>query len=541
MKAAQSRSNWVRHLFGAIGLTLTLGLAACGGGSTEENGTAAATKHALSAVVAPSVSVIAVTKVSETRVSRTVYDYVFKVTVLNGLVPHAAVVATLTAAGSGTTIIDGSVLVGDMSSGAAVTPSDTITLRQDRTFTFDAPGLVWNIVGTPDPNYAAVVVDAAGGRVATPSGVVQIDVPPGALSGPQTITIVPATPDEIGGYPIAGPIVKLGPDGLNFAVPVKITIQYDPTGLPQGMAASDLLIGYHVGDVSGAIQTTVDQNNHTLQGYTTHFSFWNPRGKITVPEYTRFGVTIPEWEWETTDPNLINGCWSVFNTAAKRQYFLDVEKVARAVFKERIPSTTDYFQYAGVGCVTEPYLKNWYSIETFERNENHAGIDFKSAGGDTAYAVLPGTVIRGGTTGTQSVLPGLDIGQKVSTLIIESDIDRQPYWIFYVHCSSHLGLAPGMPVAAGQAVCLTGSVGAGTDKAPAPHLHLEVKPKGADLAGTKGVVSPGRSQCGATIPGPNKTPVPGCSLAEVKIRTVDPTILVMAQSPLTCPHPAVPI
>ena len=149
MKAPQLGANWVRLSFGAIGLALTLGLAACGGGgSTNDAGTVDATKQALSAVVAPGVSVIAVTKVSETRVSRTVYDYVFKVTVQNGNLAQMGVTANLTAVGTGTSIMDGSAVIGDMNANALLTSTDTITLRHDRTFAFDQGTLRWSVTST---------------------------------------------------------------------------------------------------------------------------------------------------------------------------------------------------------------------------------------------------------------------------------------------------------------------------------------------------------------------------------------------------------
>lgn len=97
MKAAPLAARWVRFSFASISLGLTLGLAACGGGnsSTESEGSSASNK-ALSAVsTASGASVIAVTKVSETRVSRTVYDYVFKVTVQNGNLAQMGVLVSI--------------------------------------------------------------------------------------------------------------------------------------------------------------------------------------------------------------------------------------------------------------------------------------------------------------------------------------------------------------------------------------------------------------------------------------------------------------
>ncbi len=95
----------------------------------------------------PSVSVVSLTKVSETRVNRTDSDFVFKVTLQNGFAAATNVSETLMAAGSGTTIIDGSVLAGNLAANQTITPEDTITLRQNRLLAFDQSKLVWQTGG----------------------------------------------------------------------------------------------------------------------------------------------------------------------------------------------------------------------------------------------------------------------------------------------------------------------------------------------------------------------------------------------------------
>ena len=149
MNALQIGARWARLSFRTVGLALTLGLVGCGGGdsATADNG-AFATKRALSATTAPGAAVVAVIKVSETRVSRTVYDYVFKVSVQNGTLAQLGVAANLTAVGTGTTIVDGGSVIGDMDANALVASTDTITLRHDRTYTFDQGALKWNVTST---------------------------------------------------------------------------------------------------------------------------------------------------------------------------------------------------------------------------------------------------------------------------------------------------------------------------------------------------------------------------------------------------------
>lgn len=101
------------------------------------------------AVAAASASVVGLSTLSEKRITRTVYEYVMRVQVRNGGIPQSGIVARLTAAGAGTSIVDGLVQVGDLAADASTTPSDTVTLRHDRTQPFSAASLVWSVSGTP--------------------------------------------------------------------------------------------------------------------------------------------------------------------------------------------------------------------------------------------------------------------------------------------------------------------------------------------------------------------------------------------------------
>jgi pectate lyase len=93
-------------------------------------------------------NVVSLTKLSETRIDRTNYDYVFAVTVQNGSQAITGAEETLTASGVGTSIIDGNVVIGDLAAGEQVTPSDTIKIRHNRSLPFDASAFVWTASGT---------------------------------------------------------------------------------------------------------------------------------------------------------------------------------------------------------------------------------------------------------------------------------------------------------------------------------------------------------------------------------------------------------
>jgi pectate lyase len=94
-------------------------------------------------------NVVALNKLSETRIDRTTYDYVFSVTVKNGEQAITNAAQTLTASGAGTTILDGNVVIGDLASGEQITPTDTIKIRHNRATAFNPSALVWSASGTP--------------------------------------------------------------------------------------------------------------------------------------------------------------------------------------------------------------------------------------------------------------------------------------------------------------------------------------------------------------------------------------------------------
>lgn len=144
-------------------------LAACGGGSDPGSQSMAETgrKQALAVQAAASaeLQVVELVKVSEVRVSRTVFDYTFQVRVRNtGRTAYTNVALTLTAVGAGASVRDGAVALGTIAAGADVLANDTVTIRQDRTQAFNAAAVVWQIEGTADssPQAQLAALEAAG-------------------------------------------------------------------------------------------------------------------------------------------------------------------------------------------------------------------------------------------------------------------------------------------------------------------------------------------------------------------------------------------
>jgi hypothetical protein len=99
-----------------------------------------------------------------------------------------------------------------------------------------------------------------------------IDVPPGALEVPTTITMARVdAPPEIAEYEPIGPVYDFGPSGLQFAAPV--FVQLRPGPLPEGVGWDQVsLYSLSGGVIEELANVTVDASAGTVTGLTTHFS-----------------------------------------------------------------------------------------------------------------------------------------------------------------------------------------------------------------------------------------------------------------------------
>jgi hypothetical protein len=156
---------------------------------------------------------------------------------------------------------------------------------------------------------ASATIGAAGGRLTSADGLLTLDVPPGALAGDTVIAIRRLAADELSqDARDLGATVGwvLGPDGLQFAVPVTLTVQVgaplggsDGVGLPLALLFTESGAGpaeplpeqqFTVDDVNGAVAAS---------GTLTHFSavFFNNDqrfGRVVgvIPEGTPTGPAL---------------------------------------------------------------------------------------------------------------------------------------------------------------------------------------------------------------------------------------------------------
>ncbi|MES2319452.1 MAG: S8/S53 family peptidase [Pseudomonadota bacterium] len=147
----------------AMAVLLAAALAACGGQAPSTPAAQAKAAPVMVVADASQLAVTGITKVGATRVGRTVFDYVFRVSFRNnGSEALSAIHATLTAAGAGATIVDATVAFDAIGGGASASPADTITIRQDRSLPFDAAALVWRITASSTPpTLPGILLDGA--------------------------------------------------------------------------------------------------------------------------------------------------------------------------------------------------------------------------------------------------------------------------------------------------------------------------------------------------------------------------------------------
>lgn len=148
------RSVWLILVVGCLLLQ------SCGGASPESDTDVSATvlensdslRYTLAAnATADSptgLQVIAITKLSTTKVSRTIYDYVFKVSIENSGEARTGVKASLIQAGKGSNIVDAEATIGNMGAKSFARSNDTITIRHDRTLAFDLTALKWVVASS---------------------------------------------------------------------------------------------------------------------------------------------------------------------------------------------------------------------------------------------------------------------------------------------------------------------------------------------------------------------------------------------------------
>ena len=85
-----------------------------------------------------------------------------------------------------------------------------------------------------------------------------------------------------------------GPDGVTFAPPVTITLEYDPALLPEGVAEEDLVIAYFNVETGEWVELdcVVDPATHTVTGQASHFTLFAILGKAGAAAFSPSNLAI---------------------------------------------------------------------------------------------------------------------------------------------------------------------------------------------------------------------------------------------------------
>jgi hypothetical protein len=129
---------------------------------------------------------------------------------------------------------------------------------------------------SPDPN-TGQTVGPAGGTVEGDGGRATLTIPAGALDAEVAITVSSASGVPVDAGMITASLYEFGPDGLDFDVPVPLTITYDPADIPAGVDEADLKLCKVTGNTWLPLAgSTVDTGAHTVSAELNSFSAYGP-------------------------------------------------------------------------------------------------------------------------------------------------------------------------------------------------------------------------------------------------------------------------
>jgi hypothetical protein len=132
-------------------------------------------------------------------------------------------------------------------------------------------------LGTAEGFSVVETVGPAGGTVLGAGGRVEIVIPPGALAAPTEITIQPITNTMPNGI---GQAYRLGPEGVTFAVPVKIKFNAIPDDLNgTDLSYLDLLAQTSDGTWEAHPSQVTDVGTGSVTVESMHFSDWGTQAR----------------------------------------------------------------------------------------------------------------------------------------------------------------------------------------------------------------------------------------------------------------------
>lgn len=129
----------------------------------------------------------------------------------------------------------------------------------------------------PPPVDDGVQIGASGGTATFLNGAVVLEVPAGAVSNNVSITVDPISNPLDDDHLLAGTAYEFGPNGTVFAVPVRLTLAFDPGTLPEDATVENVAIGRFSGSEWQPLATDleVDLEAGSISGNIDQFSSWS--------------------------------------------------------------------------------------------------------------------------------------------------------------------------------------------------------------------------------------------------------------------------
>lgn len=127
--------------------------------------------------------------------------------------------------------------------------------------------------GKPQGTPSSAVIGASGGQLSTPDGRLTVDVPAGAFTKDETVSIQAISNEAHGGLGIA---YRITPEGLHTSVPMTLRFHFDDAEIAS-TSTRYLSVAYQ--DASGVWHAyrspALNAADKTLSVQTTHFSDWS--------------------------------------------------------------------------------------------------------------------------------------------------------------------------------------------------------------------------------------------------------------------------
>jgi hypothetical protein len=142
-------------------------------------------------------------------------------------------------------------------------------------------------VGVPQGDRIVGQIGPAGGMVASSDGRLTLTVPQGAVAESIAFSIQPVTNTSGNGI---GSAYRLEPSGVNFAVPLRLTIKYSDHDL-EGTVPEALALAYQDETGTWHEKTKIDETDNAFTIETTHFTDWSFLAKMRIePRTATVGV-----------------------------------------------------------------------------------------------------------------------------------------------------------------------------------------------------------------------------------------------------------